>query len=154
MGGGTVVLTLFYSVFLVLLLLGGGLICPHPYFSAEFSWIQLNSAELSWTMLDVTNSSEPSWITLILLPKISLFSCPADSSIGDLVTHWLTEWVRDLFKNTTTEWPQRRVTFETFDQSDEETWPEQKKRQRQWQIQRQRQWQRQIYLESTFKERS
>ena len=55
------------------------------------------------------------------------FSCPADSSIGDLVTDWLTEWVRDLLKNTPTEWPQRLVTFETFDQSDEGTWPDQKK---------------------------
>ena len=25
------------------------------------------------------------------------------------------------------EWPKRPVTFETFDQSDEETWPDQKK---------------------------
>ena len=54
-------LTLFYSVFLVLLLLGGGQICPHPDFSAEFSWIQLKSAELSWTQLNLTNSAEPSW---------------------------------------------------------------------------------------------
>ena len=34
------------------------------------------------------------------------------------------------------------MTFETFDQNDEETWPDKK-----------RQWQRQIHLESTFKER-
>ena len=56
-----------------------------------------------------------------------LFSCPADSSIGDLVTHSLTHSLSDLFKNTPTEWPQRLVTFETFDQSDEGTWPDQKK---------------------------
>ena len=56
-----------------------------------------------------------------------VFSCPADSSIGDLVTHSLSEWVSDLFKNTTNERPQRLVSFETFDQSDEETWPDPKK---------------------------
>ena len=58
---------------------------------------------------------------------VFVFSCTADSSIGDLVTDSLTDWVRDLLKNTTTEWPQRLVTFETFDQSYEETWPDQKK---------------------------
>ena len=56
----------------------------------------------------------------------AVFSCPADSSIGDLVTHSLTEWVREFFKNTTTEWPWRLVTLEIFDQGDEETWPDQK----------------------------
>ena len=29
--------------------------------------------------------------------------------------------------HNTKDWPQRLVTFETFDQSDEETWPDQKK---------------------------
>ena len=58
---------------------------------------------------------------------VALFSCPADSSIGDLVTHSLSEWVSDLFKNTTNERPQRLVSFETFDQSDEKTWPDPKK---------------------------
>ena len=29
--------------------------------------------------------------------------------------------------HNTTEWPQRLVTFETFDQSDEGTWPDQQK---------------------------
>ena len=29
--------------------------------------------------------------------------------------------------HNTTEWPKRLVTFETFDQSDEETWPDQKR---------------------------
>ena len=47
-------------------------------------------------------------------------SCPADSSIGDLVTHWVTH--SDTFWKTQ---QQRLVTFETFDQSDEETWPDQ-----------------------------
>ena len=75
----------------------------------------------------------------------SIFSCPADSSIGDFVTHWLTEWP---FKTHT-----NRVTLETCDLWDiwsewwgNMTWP--KKRQWQRQIQRQRQ----IHLESTFKE--
>ena len=48
-----------------------------------------------------------------------IFSSPADSSIGDSL--------RDLLKNTTIEWPQKLVTLETFDQGDEETWPDQKK---------------------------
>ena len=52
------------------------------------------------------------------------FSCPADSSIGDLVTDSLSE---PPFENTTPEWPQRLVTLETFDQGDEGTWPDQKK---------------------------
>ena len=43
------------------------------------------------------------------------------------LTHWVSKWVRDLLKNTTTEWPETLVTFETFDQSDEETWPDQQK---------------------------
>ena len=55
------------------------------------------------------------------------FSCPADSSIGDLVTHSLTHSLRDLLKNTTTELPQRLVTFETFNQSDEGIWTDQQK---------------------------
>ena len=48
-----------------------------------------------------------------------IFSSPADSSIGDSL--------RDLLKNTTIEWPQKLVTLETFDQSDEATWPDQQK---------------------------
>ena len=46
----------------------------------------------------------------------------------------------------------RLLTFETFDQSDEKTWPDQQKRQRRRQIQIQRQWQ--IHLKNTFKEQS
>ena len=66
---------------------------------------------------------------------------------------WQRQWQRHS-ESTFKERFQRLVTFATFDQSDEETWPDQKERQLQWQIQRQRQWQRQIHLESTFKERS
>ena len=40
-----------------------------------------------------------------------VFSCPADSSIGDL-SKWVTL---------------RLMTFETFDQGDEDTWPDQQK---------------------------
>ena len=74
-----------------------------------------------------------------------------NSSIGDLVTHWLTHGTLliDI----------QRATQETCDLWDiwlerwgAMKWP--KKRQWQRQIQRQRQWQRQIHLESTFKERS
>ena len=50
-------------------------------------------------------------------------------------------------ENTLKEGPQRLVTFETFDQSDEETWPDQN---RQWQWQ----WQWQWYLENTLKDQS
>ena len=82
---------------------------------------------------------------------IYIFSCPDrvwDSSIPTPVTTdrqgGFTFWH--------TEWPQSLVTFETFDQSDEETWPDQKKAQRQRQIQTQRQWQRQIHLKNTVKE--
>ena len=38
------------------------------------------------------------------------------------LTHSLTHWVRVLLLLTYKERPQRRVTFETLDQSDEETW--------------------------------
>ena len=48
-------------------------------------------------------------------------------------------------ENTLKERPQRLVTFETFDQSDEETWPDQN---RQWQ------WQWQWHLENTLKDQS
>ena len=58
-----------------------------------------------------------------------LFSCPADSSICDLVTDSLTHWVSETpFEKQTTEWPPRLVTFEAFNQSDKETRPDQKKR--------------------------
>ena len=50
-------------------------------------------------------------------------------------------------ENTLKERPQRLVTFETFDQSDEETWPDQN---RQWQWQ----WQWQWHLENTLKDQS
>ena len=85
-----------------------------------------------------------------------VFLAVHNSSIGEIVTHWVTDWLRTLLIDIT-EWPWRLVTFETFDQSDDETWPDknrQRQRQRQWQWQRQRQWQRQIHFESTFKERS
>ena len=51
-----------------------------------------------------------------------------NSSIGDLVTDWLTHSLSEPpFENTTPEWPQRLVTLETFDQGDEDTWPDQQK---------------------------
>ena len=82
----------------------------------------------------------------------TFFSCPADSSIGDLVTHSLTDW--DTF------WKHNnRMTLQTCEVWDiwsewwgDMTWPTKIQWQRQ--IQRQRQWQRQIHLESIFKERS
>ena len=46
----------------------------------------------------------------------------------------------------------RLLTFETFDQSDEKTWPDQQKDNGEDKYKRQRQWQ--IHLENTFKERS
>ena len=65
------------------------------------------------------------------------------------------QWQRQIhLENTFKERSSRLVTFETYDQSDYETWPDQQKGSWQRQIQRQRQWQRQIHLENTFKERS
>ena len=46
----------------------------------------------------------------------------------------------------------RLLTFETFDQSDEKTWPDQQKDNGEDKYKRQRQWQ--IHLENTFKEQS
>ena len=59
---------------------------------------------------------------LFLLTSRQLNRWPCHS-----LTHSLSEWVRHLLKNTTTEWPQRLVTLKTFNQRDEETWPDQKK---------------------------
>ena len=138
-------------------------------------------------------------ILIVGIPK-TMFLAVQNSSIGDLVTHWLThrtlliviqratldtcdlwdiwsEWLGDMtwpkkrqrqwqiqrqrqwqrqihLESTLKEQSHRLLTFETFDQVDEETWPDPKKRQWQWQIQIQRQWQRQIHLESNLKERS
>ena len=50
-----------------------------------------------------------------------LFSCPQDSSIGDLVTNWLTHW--HIVENTTIQHSERLVTLVI----DEETWPDQQK---------------------------
>ena len=33
------------------------------------------------------------YLSQLILTKLTFFSCPADSSIGDLVTHSLTHWV-------------------------------------------------------------
>ena len=46
----------------------------------------------------------------------------------------------------------RLLTFETFDQGDEKTWPDQQKDNDEDKYKRQRQWQ--IHLENTFKEQS
>ena len=55
-----------------------------------------------------------------------LFLAVPDSSIGDLVTHSLTDYYT-LLKNTTTQHSERLVNLETCDESDEETWPDQQK---------------------------
>ena len=61
----------------------------------------------------------------------NFFLAVQNSSIGDLVTHWLTDsltrWLRVLYWLTYKERPKRLVTFETFDWSDEETCTDQKK---------------------------
>ena len=62
-------------------------------------------------------SEETGWVF-----PVSEFLAVHNSSIGDLVTHWLTD---SLLLLTYKEQPKRLVTFEKFDQSDEETWPEQ-----------------------------
>jgi len=60
-----------------------------------------------------------------------VFLAVQNSSIGDLVTHSLTHSVSQSLRVLLLLWykerPQRPVTFETSDQSDEETWPDQKK---------------------------
>ena len=69
---------------------------------------------------------------------------------------WQWQWQRQRhLENALKEWSYRLMTFETFDQRDEETWPDQQNRQWQRQIQWQRQRQRQlpIHLENTLKER-
>ena len=58
-----------------------------------------------------------------------MFLAVQNSSIGDLVTHWLTDSITDsltvLLLLTYKERPKRLVNFETLYQSDEETWPDQ-----------------------------
>ena len=56
---------------------------------------------------------------------LHLFSAVQNSSIGDLVTHSLTHWLSDLILTLQSD-PWGLVTFETFDQSDEETGHDQK----------------------------
>ena len=60
-----------------------------------------------------------------LLPFYVIFSCP--QQLNRWPCHSLTDWVIHslTFTFEITERPQRLVTFETFDQSDEETWPDQ-----------------------------
>ena len=55
----------------------------------------------------------------------AFFSCP-DESLRQLYTY-PCHYIQGPFTFWHTEWPQSLVTFETFDQSDEETWPDQKK---------------------------
>ena len=59
------------------------------------------------------------WLALSKVTYASL--AVQNSSIGDLVTHSLTHSLTVLLLLTYSERPQRLVTFETFDQSDEET---------------------------------
>ena len=57
------------------------------------------------------------------------FLAVQNSSIGDLVCPLVRPLgtTNNQSLQNSTEWPERLVTFETFDQSDEETWPDQKK---------------------------
>ena len=52
---------------------------------------------------------------------VHIFSCP--QQLNRWPCHWLTNWLSHFYFCDITEWPKRLVTFETFDQSDEETWP-------------------------------
>ena len=56
---------------------------------------------------------------------VAFFSCSDDSALGDLVTRWVSKWVRDLLENITTEWPQRLVTLRNIwsEWWDDMTWP-------------------------------
>jgi len=90
-------------------------------------WMYCDAAYefLSFSLLDTVKFIK----IVVWKQRETFFSCPADSSIGDLVTHslthWLTHWAT--FWKHNTRWPQRLVTLETFDQADEGTWPDQKK---------------------------
>ena len=67
-------------------------------------------------------------ITTGLKTSLCSFLAVQNSSIGDLVTHSLTQSVTEGTSTLTyKERPYRPVTFETFYQSDEETGPDQKK---------------------------
>ena len=59
---------------------------------------------------------------------VAFFSCSDDSALGDLVTRWVSKWVRDLLENITTEWPQRLVTLRNIwsEWWDDMTWPKTK----------------------------
>ena len=54
------------------------------------------------------------------LSIFALFSCPEQLNR----THCPSGTTKGTFTFDITDWPKRPVTFETFDQSDEETWPD------------------------------
>ena len=57
---------------------------PFPFFSEQ--------AKISWIKWQFWPFSEDSWKVKAFLLYFPVFSCTADSSIGDLVTHSLSEW--------------------------------------------------------------
>ena len=60
------------------------------------------------------------------MPFLAVQTRVRDSSIPTPVTHSLTHY-KEVLLFDIKEQPKRLVTFETYDQSDYETWPEQKK---------------------------
>ena len=55
-----------------------------------------------------------------------VFSCPEQLNRRPCLSVCLSGTTNNQSLHNTTEWPQRLVTFETFDQRDEKTWPDQK----------------------------
>ena len=110
--------------------------------TSQFSFCYITNSFSPQSMKDILTSSPHN--------RCQIFSCSKQLNTRPC----LFDTTNNQSLRNTTEWSKRLVsaTFETIDRSDEETWPDQKERQLQWQIQRQRQWQRQIHLESTFKE--
>ena len=64
---------------------------------------------------------------LHLGPNIEVFSCPEQLNRWPCPLVCLSDWTNNQSLHKPTEWSQTLLTFGTFDQSDEETWPDQKR---------------------------
>ena len=91
-----------------------GLFLAQTTQTALSCWIEIQPC-LRWICSSV-------WVQM---PYLAVQTFVWDSSIPTPVT---TEYRQGLLLFDIKEWRQRLVTFETFDQSDEETWPDPKKK--------------------------
>ena len=82
--------------------------------------IQTDFQKLSLTKISSTVCVH---MCLCQWPASTIFSCPEQLNR----TPCLSGTTNNQSLHNTTEWPQRLVTFETFDQSNEKTWPDQKR---------------------------